>query len=218
MHPCAQSIPTAKSSTTNPRSVMKRLQLTWLEHCLIHRLPRLFILTKIYIRIINVRASNIIFKSQPHWYFQPMECGCGQDGQHAPPRVEQVLAPDQQHHVMGHSMPGWIAVAVGHRLKAVKVCFFNKGHSKESFILSFAVEGTWSAWGAWGTCTTTCNSGSRTRTRGYTGGQPCTGSSSDTGNCDSELSKICFLPCNQCTPWGGSSFARFWRFTNVYTF
>ena len=53
----------------------------------------------------------------------------------------------------------------------------------------FSVEGTWSAWGAWGTCSTTCNSGSRTRTRSFTGGQPCTGSSSDTGNCDSKLDK-----------------------------
>ena len=51
----------------------------------------------------------------------------------------------------------------------------------------FLVEGVWSAWGAWGTCTTTCNTGSRTRTRSYTGGQPCAGSASETGNCDSKF-------------------------------
>ena len=55
------------------------------------------------------------------------------------------------------------------------------------FILLIAVEGVWSTWGPWASCTTTCNTGSRSRTRGYTGGQPCTGSSSDTGNCESKF-------------------------------
>ena len=78
-------------------------------------------------------------------------------------------------------------MAVGQRLKHVKVSLFIECHSKGVFIIFFAVEGVWSAWGTWGACTTTCNTGSRTRTRGYTGGQPCTGSSSDTGNCVSKF-------------------------------
>ena len=50
-----------------------------------------------------------------------MEYGCGQAGQHALPHVDPALALDQQPHVMDHSMQGWIAVAVGRRLKHVKV-------------------------------------------------------------------------------------------------
>ena len=38
--------------------------------------------------------------------FQLMEYGCGEDGQHALPRAERVLVPEQQHHAMGHSMQG----------------------------------------------------------------------------------------------------------------
>ena len=49
-----------------------------------------------------------------------------------------------------------------------------------------AVEGEWEPWDAWGACTTSCDTGSRTRTRVFNGGQPCTGSSSETGNCESE--------------------------------
>ena len=129
-------------------------------------------------------AYNI---SWANFQFQPMEYGCGLAGQHALLHVEQALAPDQQH-VMDLSMQGWIAVAAGQRLSHVKVGLFNKWNSKGVFISLFAVEGVWSVWGAWSVCTTSCNTGSRTRTRNYTGGQPCTGSSSDTGNCVSKFS------------------------------
>ena len=128
-------------------------------------------------------------ESKSHWCFQPMEYGCGPDGQHALLHVVKALTPDQQHHVMDHSMQGYIALAVGRRLKHVKVCMINVSHSNVDFILLIAVEGTWSAWSTWGACSTTCNSGSRTRNRGYSGGQPCTGSASDTGNCDSKSFK-----------------------------
>ena len=56
-------------------------------------------------------------------------------------------------------------------------------------VILSAVEGTWVAWSSWGSCSTSCNSGSRTRSRSYNGGQPCTGSSTDTGNCDSASRK-----------------------------
>ena len=74
----------------------------------------------------------------------------------------------------------------GDRNMSKYACLINV-KPRVSFILVFAVEGVWSAWGAWGACTTTCNTGSRTRTRGYTGGQPCSGSSSDMGNCVSKF-------------------------------
>ena len=60
-------------------------------------------------------------------YFQLMEYGCGLDGQHVLQHADLVHVPDQQH-VMDHSMQGWIAVAVGQRLKLVKVCLFNVWH------------------------------------------------------------------------------------------
>ena len=47
----------------------------------------------------------------------------------------------------------------------------------------FEVEGTWAAWGSWNTCSTSCGTGTQSRTRSYSGGVPCTGSSADTQNC-----------------------------------
>ena len=73
-----------------------------------------------------------------------------------------------------------------------KLSYFHDANWEQAFpqicfpTIPHLVEGAWSSWGQWGACTTTCNSGSRTRTRIYTGGAPCTGSSSETGNCVGE--------------------------------
>ena len=62
---------------------------------------------------------------------------------------------------------------------------------------SISVPCTWNAWGSWTSCTKTCGSGTKTRTRSkngpYHGGSDCSGSSSEsplcnTNSCPGELS------------------------------
>ena len=50
----------------------------------------------------------------------------------------------------------------------------------------FPVEGVWTTWDGWGACSGTCNANTRTRSMLYNGNLPCTGTSSETGNCQSE--------------------------------
>ena len=47
------------------------------------------------------------------------------------------------------------------------------------------VEGSWTTWDNWGACSGTCNSNTRARSMLYNGNLPCTGVSSETGNCQS---------------------------------
>ena len=49
-----------------------------------------------------------------------------------------------------------------------------------------SVEGAWTTWDGWGACSGTCNANTRTRSMLYNGNLPCTGTSSETGNCQSE--------------------------------
>lgn len=52
-----------------------------------------------------------------------------------------------------------------------------------------SVDGNWAGWGSWGSCSVTCETGSKVRTRTCTnpaplnGGANCAGSSSSTGSC-----------------------------------
>ena len=70
---------------------------------------------------------------------------------------------------------------------------------KFSYTFIFSVEGAWTTWDNWGACSGTCNTNSRQRSMLYSGNLPCTGSSSETGPCDSEyfliLSKCFFGTC-----------------------
>ena len=64
--------------------------------------------------------------------------------------------------------------------------------------LLFAVEGTWNSWAVWGTCSASCGTGTQSRTRSFSGGMPCSGSSTDAQNCQGAteyiyLSVIAFL-------------------------
>ena len=45
------------------------------------------------------------------------------------------------------------------------------------------VEGAWTTWDNWGACSGTCDSNTRSRPMLYNGNIPCTGASSETGNC-----------------------------------
>ena len=49
--------------------------------------------------------------------------------------------------------------------------------------LLFIVEGSWNSWNAWGTCSASCGTGTQSRTRSFSGGMPCSGSSTDAQNC-----------------------------------
>ena len=56
----------------------------------------------------------------------------------------------------------------------------------EKLNFTLSVEGAWTTWGNWGSCSGTCNSNTRIRSMLYNGNLPCTGTSSQTGNCQSE--------------------------------
>ena len=56
-----------------------------------------------------------------------------------------------------------------------------------SQITALAVEGAWAGWGSWDTCSATCGIGTRSRTRNFSGGMPCAGSSNETESCQSEF-------------------------------
>ena len=49
------------------------------------------------------------------------------------------------------------------------------------------VEGTWSSWSEWGSCSTSCGQGTKSRSRVYSGGTPCSGSSTEADNCQGLL-------------------------------
>ena len=67
------------------------------------------------------------------------------------------------------------------------------------FIVQFSVEGAWTTWDNWGACSGTCNTNTRTRSMLYSGNLPCTGTSSETGNCQSEeYSLSLFLMALSC--------------------
>ena len=118
--------------------------------------------------------------------------GSGELGHHAPEHVEMEREHVLQLLVMGHSMLGCHAVAVGQRQKAVKAGHYSsKLGTLKNVVL--AVEGSWTAWSSWNTCSSTCGTGTQSRTRSYTGGLPCTGSSSDTQNCQSKIFYIIML-------------------------
>ena len=55
---------------------------------------------------------------------------------------------------------------------------------------------TWSAWTQWSSCSVTCGSGSQRRTRTCLGGNSCTGSSSETRSCNTNV---------QCPRWSSWS-------------
>ena len=44
-------------------------------------------------------------------------------------------------------------------------------------------EGEWTSWEDWSSCTVACGAGTQFRSRGYSGGLPCSGNSSQTANC-----------------------------------
>ena len=44
-------------------------------------------------------------------------------------------------------------------------------------------EGEWTSWEDWSSCTAACGAGTQSRSRGYSGGLPCSGNSSQTANC-----------------------------------
>ena len=113
--------------------------------------------------------------------------GSGEVGHHAPKHVEMEHEHVSQHLVMGLSMLGYHAVVVEQRRKAAEVGHYSS--SKLGTLKTFvpAVEGSWTAWSSWNTCSSTCGTGSQSRTRSYTGGLPCSGSSSDTQNCQSKI-------------------------------
>ena len=112
--------------------------------------------------------------------------GSGEVGHHAPKHVEMELEHVLQLLVMDLSMLGCHAVVVEQRQKAVKVGHYSSFElgTLNTFVPS--VEGSWTAWSSWNTCSSTCGTGTQSRTRSYTGGLPCTGSSSDTQNCQSK--------------------------------
>ena len=67
--------------------------------------------------------------------------------------------------------------------------------------LRYLVEGSWSGWGSWGSCSTSCGYGTLTRSRGYSGGQPCSGSSVSTTSCGTtSRCPACKLDWSCCTP------------------
>ena len=121
--------------------------------------------------------------------FQLMVNGSGDHGHHAQLHVEQELGTEQQTLAMDHITLECPVVALGQRLETVVVnlCSFISCQHKSLLLLTvvylFADEGTWSAWDAWGTCSSSCGEGTRTRMRNVTGGQPCSGNSTDTQIC-----------------------------------
>ena len=121
--------------------------------------------------------------------------GNGDLGQHAQKRVERVLAPARPPPAKDHFMPGSHVRAAGGKLKAVKVksyfwhrCTTTKQIMTWPVVGTFflAVEGAWTGWSGWGSCSTSCGTGTQSRTRSYTNGIPCTGSSSDSQACQGE--------------------------------
>ena len=65
----------------------------------------------------------------------------------------------------------------------------------DAFILNwtslFSVDCTWSTWSSWSTCSKTCGSGSMTRSRStngpFYGGNACTGLSSESASCNTNI-------------------------------
>ena len=56
---------------------------------------------------------------------------------------------------------------------------------QSAVFLFYLAHGNWSLWGAWSDCSVTCAIGNKTRNRTCTsGGNNCTGNSTDTGTCD----------------------------------
>ena len=118
--------------------------------------------------------------------------GSGEVGHHAPKHVEMEHEHVLQPLVMDLSMLECHAVVVEQRQKAVKAGLYSsKLGTLKNVVL--AVEGSWTAWSSWNTCSSTCGTGTQSRTRSYTGGLPCTGSSSDTQNCQSKIFYIIML-------------------------
>ena len=62
--------------------------------------------------------------------------------------------------------------------------------------LCISVEGVWTTWDDWGACSGTCNTNTRTRSMLYNDNMPCTGTSSQTENCQSE-GKFKFIYCSR---------------------
>ena len=60
-----------------------------------------------------------------------------------------------------------------------------------SKIFLISVEGVWTSWDNWGSCSGTCNTNTRIRTRHHNGNMPCTETSSEAGNCQSEDPASC---------------------------
>ena len=60
-------------------------------------------------------------------------------------------------------------------------------------LLVSVVEGAWAVWGGWSDCSTTCGQGSMSRTRGHSDGLPCSGSGTDTDNCQGQLNQVIFV-------------------------
>ena len=120
--------------------------------------------------------------------------GFGALGQPAQEHVELELEPELKMVALAHSMQGCHAVVMEQRQRAVKACQFypSTGHFK---YFPLIVEGSWTTWSSWGTCSSTCGTGTQSRTRSYTGGLPCNGSSSDSQNCQSKTITTCQLTC-----------------------
>ena len=125
------------------------------------------------------------------WFFhhlklQLRESGqSGVDGQHAPQLVGLVteLAPE------GTQRAG-LALAVTQILKAAKVRYICFLDTLKVFLYSInvvSVEGSWESWVSWSACSDTCGVGTRDRSRVHNAGLPCTGSPTDTENCQSNV-------------------------------